>query len=870
MNVKRFAIEPIHRPETLQTVFYGAKATQLRQLANLGLPIPSGFVIPKDFVDQAVEPSNVKISNQFTNLDGLYSLRASPSDRDWGSIVAILNLGMNDCFLKKIEHKVGKIGALELYRRFILNFSALVYNLEPEIFEQINYNQMRLLNLEDESFLDETALSHIVAASKDRFKQEVGCDFPQSIDAQLDLAYYAMSRAWYRPSAQILRSARGAPPDAGVGMILQKMVLGIGPKISGSGHINCIDRETGQAKLTGYFLSNSQGSDALMGSKKFHLLSEQECSLEAEANPSLEAMHPKSFDIIKKVIKVTSIKLGEVFDFEFTIDKNEFYLLDAVVAERSAKASVKVAVDLVECNALTKEQALLKVAPHNLIEFLHPQINTTFERDVVGVGLPASPGAVSGRIVFSNQSANILKSKGEPAILVRIETSPEDIAGIHDSVGVLTSRGGMTSHAAVIARGLGLPCVVGVSSLTMNIFEKTMISDDGRKFNEGDFMTLDGTIGQVIKGLAEMIQPEISGAFSKLMNWADQYRLLAVRGNADTPQEAQLAKDFGADGIGLCRTEHMFFEQKRLLVMREMILAEKETERRAALDKLLPMQRDDFIKFFQIMNGQPVTIRLLDPPLHEFLPHLEDEMIMIANSMKVSLKAIIERCKNLEEFNPMLGKRGVRLGVTMPEIYEMQAQAIFEAAIHVNKEGSHVIVPEIMIPLVSTKQEVELIKKSIERVLQEIIKKTACNITYKLGVVVETPRAALRAQDLSDYSDFLSFGTNDLTQMTYGLSRDDAGRFMRDYLENGVFPNDPFHSLDLEGVGELILIATERARKRKNHIELGLCGEHGGDPSSIKFCLAANFDYVSCSPFRIPIARLAAAQASIQKKRDLL
>jgi pyruvate,orthophosphate dikinase len=449
---------------------------------------------------------------------------------------------------------------------------------------------------------------------------------------------------------------------------------------------------------------------------------------------------------------------------------------------------------------------------------------------------------------------------------VRVETSPEDIAGIHDSVGVLTSRGGMTSHAAVIARGLGLPCVVGVSTLTMNISGKTMLSDDGLKFKEGDFITLDGTAGEVLEGSAVMTPPEISGSFSKLMEWADQYRSLGIRGNADTPQEAQLAKDFGADGIGLCRTEHMFFEQKRLLVMREMILANSELERRGALAKLLPMQKDDFIKFFQIMRNQPVTIRLLDPPLHEFLPHSEGEMIMIANSMNVSLEYVVERSKELEEFNPMLGKRGVRLGITMPEIYEMQAQAIFEAASYVGNERGTPIVPEIMIPLVSTNQEVELIKKSISKVSEEILNNTACRINYKLGVVVETPRAALQARNLSGSSDFLSFGTNDLTQMTYGLSRDDAGRFMRDYLEKGVFPNDPFHSLDLEGVGELILIAVERAREIKKDIEIGLCGEHGGDPSSIKFCLEADFNYVSCSPFRIPIARLAAAQASIMRK----
>ena len=870
MTVQNPGVESIHNAGKLKFEDFGAKAVQIRRLFNIGLPVPAGFFIPKTLVALSAKAEESNIAQNFKGLQGLYSLRASPGERDWGSIDAILNLGMSDQYVKKIESKIGRRGALEIYRRFIHNFSTSVYGLEAEIFENIHYDQMRLLNVEDESFLDEDALLLIVSASKSKFKQELGIDFPQSLKNQIELAFNAMSKAWYRPSAKILRLARGAPITAGVGMILQEMVLGIGPNLSGSGVINSIDRETGQRVLKGYFLPNSQGNDALTGYKTPHMLSEQQRIFEGQTAPALQTINIKSFDFIKGVAEKTSIKLADIFDLDFTIDSNKVYVLYATLAERSARAAVRVAVDLVQSGVLTEEEALLKVAPHNLVEFLHPQISTSFLRDVLGVGLPASPGAVSGRVAFSSQSASVMATKGEFPILVRVETSPEDIAGIHDSVGVLTSRGGMTSHAAVIARGLGLPCVVGVSSLTINLGDKSLVFDDGRKFNEGDVITLDGTIGEVLEGSAEMIQPEISGDFSQLMDWADKYRSLGVRGNADTPQEAQLAKNLGADGIGLCRTEHMFFKQKRLLVMREMILADNEAERRSALKKLLPMQRNDFIKFFQIMKGQPVTIRLLDPPLHEFLPHSENEMIMIAESMKVSLQAIIERSRELEEFNPMLGKRGVRLGVTMPEIYEMQAQAIFEAAEYVNKENLYSIVPEIMIPLVSTNQEVALIKKSISQVSEKIFKKTGSNIDYKLGVVIETPRAALRANDLSETSDFLSFGTNDLTQMTYGLSRDDAGRFMRDYIEKGVFPSDPFHSLDLEGVGELISIAVERARKVKKGMEIGLCGEHGGDPSSINFCLAAGFDYVSCSPFRIPIARLAAAQASILLKTNKL
>ena len=866
MTAKQNEIESIHSTTELEAETFGAKAQKIRQLVNIGLPIPPGFFISKNVAANVGITAKKNISQIIGNLSGLYSLRASPTDRNWGSIDAILNLGMSDTYIQRLEVKVGKCGSLEIYRRFIHNFSTSVYGLEPEIFEKICYDQMRLMNVEDENLLDEKALYSIVSLSKQKFREELGFEFPQSLQDQVDLAFSAMSMAWYRPSAKILRAARGAPDDAGLGMILQEMVLGIGKNVSGSGQINTVDPESGQCELTGCFLPNSQGNDALMGFRIPHMLSEQQMKTEKQTQPSLECLDSNSFNTIRDVIDKTSITLGDFFDFEFTISNNVLYFLDAAIAERSARASVKLAVDLVTSNALTEEQALLKVEPYNLLEFLHPQISANSVREVFGVGLPASPGAISGQIVFSSQSAHLINLKGGAAILVRVETTPEDISGIHDSVGVLTSRGGMTSHAAVIARGLGLPCVVGVSTLSVNISEKNLLSDDGRTFKEGDLITLDGTVGEVLEGSVEMTQPEISGSFLKLMEWADRHRSLGVRANADTPQEAQLAKDFGADGIGLCRTEHMFFEQKRLLVMREMILAEGELDRRNALAKLLPMQRDDFIKFFQIMKGQPVTIRLLDPPLHEFLPHSEAEMVLIAKSMNVTLKYILDRSKDLEEFNPMLGKRGVRLGITMPEIYEMQARAIFEAAECVREEGGDQVVPEIMIPLVSTDKEVELIKKSISSISEEIWPDIACRINYKLGIVVETPRAALKAQNLSELSDFLSFGTNDLTQMTYGLSRDDAGGFMRDYLEKGVFPNDPFHSLDLEGVGELILIAVKRSREVKKQIELGLCGEHGGDPSSIKFCLDASFDYVSCSPFRIPIARLAAAQASIIKK----
>ena len=524
---------------------------------------------------------------------------------------------------------------------------------------------------------------------------------------------------------------------------------------------------------------------------------------------------------------------------------------------------MRIAVDLANAGAISRAEALLRIEPRSLIEHLHPQIDPAAPRDVFGTGLAASPGAATGHIVFTAEAAQAAAAQDEPVILVRLETSPEDIRGMHASRGVLTVRGGMTSHAAVIARGIGVPCVVGAGELRLDPVARTLTSPDGRVFREGARITLDGTRGEVIAGAPTMIQPELDGAFSELLDWADAVRDLGVRANADTPAEARMARDFKVDGLGLCRTEHMFFDAARITVMREMILADTDAERQAALDRLLPMQRADFHELFEIMSGLPVTIRLLDPPLHEFLPQEPEDMRALAEAMGLPVEAVSARARDLAEVNPMLGMRGVRLGVTMPAIYEMQARAIFEAAIAVNRAASAPVVPEVMIPLVSANREVELVKSRIDAIASAVQREQGATLAYRLGVMVETPRAALRAGDLAASSAFLSFGTNDLTQMTYGLSRDDAGRFMRDYVNRGVFPEDPFHSLDVEGVGELMLIAAKRGRARNPGITLGLCGEHGGDPASVRFCKVAGFDYVSCSPFRVPIARLAAAQATL-------
>ncbi len=855
----------IHGDSELEANGYGEKSQLLRKLYKMGIPIPNGMLISAEDVS-LIASGQLGIREEICSAKhGLYSLRSSSIGRYWGGVDAILNLGMTDQYAEELSKEIGEKGALVLYRRFIQSFSVSVYNIEPEIFENLFYDQMRLVDVSDENLLDLHSLKQIIVGSKNVFKDEIGFSFPQVLSEQLDAAIKSMARAWYRPSAKILRQVRGAPENAGMGLILQEMVLGIGKNLSGSGQINTIDESTGVKRLHGYFLPNSQGNDSVMGLRTPHLLTEKSRVSEGQTAPSFEILHPNALKSIRRVVKEISFSLGDVFNFQFTIENDVFYILDAHKAERSARASVKIAVELEKVGAISKQQALMKVEPHNLVEFLHPKIDPNVNKDIFAYGLPASPGASSGKLVFSSEAAALLKSKGESSILVRVETSPEDIRGMHASSGILTVRGGMTSHAAVIARGLGLPCVVGATDLKLNLSKKTVTTKIGQKFFEGDEITVDGTAGEAIVGRANMIQPEISGSFSTLMQWADEYRTIGVRGNVDNPNDAKLSKVFGVDGVGLCRTEHMFFAKNGLTVMREMILAGDSKNRDKALEKLLPIQRNDFLKLFTAMKGYPVTIRLLDPPLHEFLPHSLEDMQLVADSMKVPLAQVKKRAGELFEFNPMLGKRGVRLAISMPEIYEMQARAIFEAFTLANKNSceDELSTLEIMIPLVSSNKEVELIKDRLNMIANEIGEMMRTRLEYKLGVVVETPRAALLATDLASACDFFSFGTNDLTQMTYGLSRDDAGRFMAEYLEKGVFLKDPFHSLDLEGVGELIKMASERGRIKNPNLILGLCGEHGGDPLSINFCKAVGLDYVSCSPYRVPIARLAAAQASI-------
>jgi pyruvate,orthophosphate dikinase len=637
------------------------------------------------------------------------------------------------------------------------------------------------------------------------------------------------------------------------------MAFGVGKAHSGSGVLQLVNSDTGLPQITGRYLRQSQGRDALEDEAEALYL-----TLDPRG-PSLEELEPKLFETLKAHAALMRVKLREEMQLEFTVDDGELHILDGVRISRSSRAAVRVAVALAEDKIISRQEAIMRIEPLSLNELLHRQVDSEVNRDIVGHGIAASPGAATGKLVFTAADAQASAARDEDCILVRRETSPEDIRGMHAARAVLTERGGMTSHAAVIGRGIGLPCIVGVSDIRFQTAKKQLMLQDGRILEEGDVVTVDGTSGQVLLGAVAMQEAALEDAFQTLMEWADSERDIEIRANADTPADAQTARNFNAQGIGLCRTEHMFFDAGRLTVMREMIFAQSPSDRRAVLERLLPMQREDFIQLFRIMQGQPVCIRLLDPPLHEFLPHDRNGQRQLAEALNLPLSDVTRRIEAMTEYNPMLGLRGVRLGVTVPEIYEMQARAVFEAAIEVSRDGVPVV-PEIMIPLVSAKREVELVKASVDGVAAAVRREQDADLDYRLGVMVETPRAALRAGDIAQHSAFLSFGTNDLTQMAYGLSRDDAGRFMSDYVQQEVFTEDPFHPLDIDGVGELLQLGADRGRAMQPDITLSICGEHGGNPESIAFCRAAGFNYVSCSPFRVPVARLAAAQLAIKDK----
>jgi pyruvate,orthophosphate dikinase len=821
----------------IETPRHGWRAKCLQRLIRLDLPVPKVIALPCDTVRAiaaGTAPDTRRLAAQFGPAP-LIAVRSSPANPEWGGPNTVLNVGMNAEKHAELAAAHGAALADALYLRFVQSYAIHVARLDPDMFS------------DDPS---PTALAAALAA----YEAEMDEEFPQAPARQLTEVLRSMARAWEGTTARLLRQAKGAPADAALGLLVQEMVQMVGPGLAGFGTMQLVEGVTGAPQVTGRFRGQRPADRS--AEETLYLVKDRR-------GRALEDAAPEIFDMLRRHCAATRAKLREEMQVEFAIENGVLKVIDAVKVQRSSRAAVRIAVSLAKERTISREEAILRVEPRAISELLHYQVDPREARDTVGRGIAASPGAASGRIVFAAADAQASAARDEPCILVRRETSPEDIRGMHAAVAVLTERGGITSHAAVIARGLGLPCIVGASDLKLNQRDKVLTAPDGRVFREGDVITVDGTSGEVLAGAAPMLEPALDEWFQTLLHWADNVRDIGVRANADTPEDARTARMFEAEGIGLCRTEHMFFDEDRLTVMREMIFADTAKDRRIVLDRLLPMQRADFIALFDIMAGLPVCIRLFDPPLHEFLPHDRDGMRELAEALDRPLSDVTRRVEALSEFNPMLGMRGVRLGVTVPEIYEMQARAIFEATVEASRRGA-AIVPEVMIPLVSARREVELVKNRIDAVAAAVRNEQGAEFDYRLGVMVETPRAALRAGEIAQHAAFLSFGTNDLTQMTYGLSRDDAGRFMSAYVNQGVFPEDPFHVLDVDGVGELILTGCRRGRQTRADLTLSVCGEHGGNPDSIAFCRQAGVDYVSCSPFRVPVARLAAAHLALK------
>ena len=825
---------------------HGGRAKCLQRLIRLGMPVPVTVALSFDAVRGLAKgqmPDLAEIMGHF-GPDPLVSVRPSSMDPDWGGPGAILNIGMNDARHQAMCASLGEAAATALYLRFIQSYAVHVARLDAEAFD-----------------LPDVPTRAALIAALTAYEAETDETFPQDPAVQLAEVLRSMARTWEGTSARLLRQAKGAPADAGLGLVVQAMALGVGAGECGSGVIQFVDATTGAPRITGRYLSQSQGRDALSAARGAIFLTRD------ARGASLEERCPAIFAALVGHGGTVRSRLREEMQIEFTVENGAVHILDGVPVQRSSRAAVRIAVALAEDGIIPREEAVLRVEPQALSELLHRQVDPGAARDRIVTGIAASPGAASGRIVFSAAEAQAAAARGEDCILVRRETTPEDIRGMHAARAVLTIRGGITSHAAVIGRGLGLPCVVGAADLVIDRKKGMITGPDGRGFRSGEVITVDGSTGDVLAGEPAMLEAALDGAFRQLLDWADAFRDIGVRANADTPHDAQTARNFAAEGIGLCRTEHMFFEGERIGLMREMIFAEGAADRKEVLERLLPMQRADFAALFRIMQGQPVCIRLFDPPLHEFLPSDKAGMRELAESLALPLADVEARVEALVEYNPMLGMRGVRLGITVPEIYDMQARAIFQATVMASGQGEPVV-PEVMIPLVSARREVELVQARIDKVAAAVRAETGVEFAYRLGVMVETPRAALRAAEIAEHASFLSFGTNDLTQMTYGLSRDDAGRFMSAYVRNGVYEEDPFHTLDIDGVGELLRIGAERGRKARPGITLSICGEHGGSRRAIDFCRQQGFHYVSCSPFRVPHARLSAAQLALQGWRE--
>ncbi len=864
----------------------GGKGANLAEMANIDLPVPPGFTIStamctKYYADGRVYPDSLdaEVAQGIAHIEGvtgktfgnpadplLVSVRSGARASMPGMMDTVLNLGLNDDTVEGLAKTSGdERFAWDSYRRFIQMYSDVVLELDHDAFEEA----LEIIK-EDNGFFTDTEMESkhwkaLVAEYKGLVEKLWGKPFPQDVNDQLWGAVSAVFGSWQAERAKVYRRLNDIPGEWGTAVNVQAMVFGNMGETSATGVAFTRNPSTGDSAYYGEWLINAQGEDVVAGIRTPQYLSKA-AREEANAKPlSMEEAMPETYKELTTVFDLLERHYRDMQDIEFTVERGKLWMLQTRSGKRTAKAALKIAVDMAHDGLITEEEAVMRVDPMALDQLLHPTLDPDAVRDVLTTGLPASPGAASGLIVFDSDTAERRTEMGDDVILVRTETSPEDIHGMHAAKGILTARGGMTSHAAVVARGMGRPCVSGAGTISINNETKVMKVGD-RELKEGDMLTIDGSNGQVMAGRVDTIQPELVGDFGVLMVWADKVRRLGVRTNAETPLDCQVARDFGAEGIGLCRTEHMFFDAARITAVRQMILAPDEKGRRAALAKLLPEQRDDFRQIFEVMVGLPVTIRLLDPPLHEFLPHHQSEFEEVAKAADVGVDTLKQRANELHEFNPMLGHRGCRLGVTYPEIYEMQARAIFEAACEVAEKSGEAPIPEVMIPLVATARELELMKDVVDRMAKEVFAEKGREIEYLVGTMIELPRAALMAGEIAAHGEFFSFGTNDLTQTTLGVSRDDAGRFLTQYVDKGIFPRDPFVSLDIEGVGQLIEIAAERGRAARPDIKLGICGEHGGDPASIAFCEKTGLDYVSASPYRVPIARLAAAQAALTSK----
>jgi pyruvate, orthophosphate dikinase len=861
----------------------GGKGANLAEMSALGLPVPPGFTVTTEacvhyYANQQTYPEALeaqvaaglaKIESLTGKLFGdpanplLVSVRSGARASMPGMMDTVLNLGLNDETAEGLATLSGdRRFALDSYRRFIQMYSNVVLDMPHHAFEEILDDHKDRLDASVDTDLTADDWKRVIADYKTAVERQLGQPFPQDPKAQLWGAVGAVFSSWMNDRAKFYRKMHDIPESWGTAVNIQSMVFGNMGQTSATGVAFTRDPSTGDNALYGEFLINAQGEDVVAGIRTPQALTRAGREAMGETAPSMEEAMPEVFGQFVAAVDKLEAHYRDMQDVEFTVEQGTLYLLQTRSGKRTAKAALKIAVDMAQAGTITQNEAILRVDPASLDQLLHPTIDPSATRDVIASGLPASPGAATGKIVFDSDEAERLGQAGESVILVREETSPEDIHGMHAARGVVTARGGMTSHAAVVARGMGRPCVSGAGELQIG---RSEFRARGRLFNAGDIITIDGSTGEILAGAVAMVEPELTGDFATLMGWADGVRRLKVRANAETPLDARTARQYGAEGIGLCRTEHMFFEEDRIAAVREMILADNEAGRRLALDKILPMQRGDFAALFEIMEGLPVTIRLLDPPLHEFLPHSEAEIRTLATHSGLDAEKLIRRARELHETNPMLGHRGCRLGISYPEIYEMQVRAIIEAACDVAASGKAAPLVEIMHPLVAKGEEMAFLRKLTDMTARAVLTERGMSLDYAVGTMIELPRAALRAGDLAEHAEFFSFGTNDLTQTTFGISRDDSARFLGAYIAKGIFEKDPFVSLDQEGVGDLIKIAAERGRFVRAGMKLGICGEHGGDPASIAFCEKAGLDYVSCSPYRTPIARLAAAQAALNR-----